>query len=128
MKAVPGRKPDLGWPVLFGLIFWIGLIQVGWAGEGDEMAAALEKIRSRIEEAKFYPGWARRQGIEGTVELLFTLSADGRVQEVRILRSSGSSILDEAAVQVIRRAAPYPIVEDWPGVIRVQLPITYHLK
>ncbi len=98
----------------------------GDAGTG--LSALAAEIRKRIERAQFYPAQARREGIEGTVELGFILSADGRVQEAWVLRSSGFPILDEAAVQVVKQAAPYPVVEDWPTVLRFRLPITYRLK
>ncbi len=99
----------------------------GW-NRTDAADPALDAIRRRIERTIFYPNEARRRGIEGTVELLFTLSADGHVQGVWVLRSSGSPILDEAAIQVVKQAAPYPIVADWPAVLQFQLPITYRLK
>jgi len=109
-----------------------GLLSLGEAENKDDtgtgLSALAAEIRKRIERARFYPDQARREGIEGTVELEFALSADGQVQEIWVLRSSGSSILDEAAIQVVKRAAPYPIAEDWPTVVRFQLPITYRLK
>jgi protein TonB len=61
-------------------------------------------------------------GIQGTVELLFRIAADGSVEAVEIARSSGFPVLDAAAQQTIRRAAPYPRVTGW-----VRLPLTYRL-
>lgn len=100
-------------------------------GSGDErtsLSPLSAEIRKRIEQAKFYPDWARSRGIEGTVELLFTLSANGSVVEVKILHSSGSPLLDEAAIEAVRRASPYPVMGDWPGTLQLQLPITYRLS
>jgi protein TonB len=105
-------------------------LAVGAAEPGrDEsgFSTMLAGIRKRIERARFYPDQARLQGIEGVVEVEFTLSADGRVKEVKVLRSSGSPLLDEASVETIKRAAPYPVVEDWPKILRIQLSITYRL-
>jgi protein TonB len=82
----------------------------------------VRSILRRIEEAKIYPRSARRQGIEGTVELRFRIAADGSVGAVEIARSSGFLVLDEAAQQTIRRAAPYPRLNGW-----VRLPLTYRL-
>ncbi|HSD50633.1 MAG TPA: energy transducer TonB [Candidatus Methylomirabilis sp.] len=86
------------------------------------MAAHLQTIRRRIHEARTYPEVARRQGIEGTVELRFRIGADGSVLAMEILQSSGSRTLDEAAEQTIRRAAPYPPVSGW-----IRLPLSYRL-
>ena len=96
---------------------------VGEGKGGTSPLIPLDEIRQRIERAKFYPAWARRQGIEGTVVLEFLLSRNGEVKEVRVLQSSGSSILDEASVETVKKGAPYPAV-----VGRIQLPITYRLE
>jgi protein TonB len=82
----------------------------------------LQIIRRQIERARIYPGAARRDGIQGTVDLRFRIAADGSVEAVQILRSSGSRILDEASEQTIRRAAPYPVVQGW-----IRLPLSYRL-
>ena len=44
-----------------------------------------------------YPADARQRGEQGTVRLEIELDADGIVTSVRVLRSSGSMALDEAA-------------------------------
>jgi protein TonB len=51
-----------------------------------------------------YPAAARRMGEHGTVELQLYVLANGRVGDARVVRSSGSSRLDEAAVQEALRA------------------------
>lgn len=50
-----------------------------------------------------YPPAARRRGIEGKVVLDVLVSAEGQALAVEIARSSGSSLLDEAARETIRR-------------------------
>jgi protein TonB len=94
----------------------------GGGGSGDGAADLLRSIRRQIERAQIYPEAARREGIQGTVELRFRIAADGSVEAVEILRSSGSGILDEASQQTIRRAAPYPLVRGW-----IRLPLSYRL-
>ena len=54
-----------------------------------------------------YPREARTQGIYGDLRLLVSLHKDGTVKEVSILESSGSSVLDDAAIRIIRLAAPF---------------------
>ena len=54
-----------------------------------------------------YPEAARRQGIEGNLVLSVDILADGRIDAVRILRSSGHELLDEAALRIVRLSAPF---------------------
>jgi protein TonB len=49
-----------------------------------------------------YPSLARRRGYEGSVVLEFEIRADGSCGDVRVTRSSGYDILDEAAVRAVR--------------------------
>lgn len=65
-------------------------------------------VKQRIEESRRYPLWAKKRGIEGITALYFTVLAIGTAQDVRIVRSSGSSILDEEAVATVTRAQPFP--------------------
>ena len=95
---------------------------MGGTGDGDGVASLLRSIRRQIEQAKIYPDAARREGIQGTVELRFRIATDGSVEAVEILRSSGFGILDEASQQTIRRAAPYPLIRGW-----IRLPLSYRL-
>jgi protein TonB len=50
-----------------------------------------------------YPEMSRRLGEEGVVRLSVMIQADGRVTEVSVLKSSGSSRLDAAAIAAVRR-------------------------
>ncbi len=60
-----------------------------------------------------YPTEARRAGIYGTLRMLVSLRKDGTIKEVAILQSSGSSVLDDAAIRIVRMAAPFaPFPED----------------
>ena len=54
-----------------------------------------------------YPQQAKRQGIVGGLRLLVVISADGVLENVRVLESSGHPLLDEAALRIVRLAAPY---------------------
>ncbi len=54
-----------------------------------------------------YPAEARRKKIYGSLRLMVSVKADGSVQEVRILKSSGFKVLDQAAIEIVRLAAPF---------------------
>ncbi|MDT8438336.1 MAG: energy transducer TonB [Wenzhouxiangellaceae bacterium] len=54
-----------------------------------------------------YPEEARRRNLEGSLVLSVDVLADGSIERVQVLRSSGFELLDEAAVRIVRLAAPY---------------------
>jgi periplasmic protein TonB len=55
------------------------------------------------DAAPRYPAMALRRGIEGSVELAFTIGADGAVSDVRVVRGSPAGTFDEAALAVTRQ-------------------------
>ena len=60
-----------------------------------------------------YPDKAKRQGIYGSLSLKVAINADGTVNQILVLRSSGHKILDDAAVRIVRLAAPFaPLTDD----------------
>ncbi len=72
------------------------------------------KLKSRIEQAWQYPVSAMRLGMTGDLYIQFVIQKDGSLKEVRLLRTSGNPILDEAALQAIKDAAPFlPLPKQW---------------
>ena len=59
-----------------------------------------------------YPEAARRQGIYGSLKLTVSIYADGRIEDIEIDRSSGSKILDTAAMKIVELAAPFAAFPD----------------
>ncbi len=64
-------------------------------------------IKRKIELSWTYPEEAARAGVYGELMLRFTLTRDGRLQDVRLVRSSGSRVLDEEAIRAVKFANPY---------------------
>ncbi|MCQ4253189.1 energy transducer TonB [Stutzerimonas stutzeri] len=54
-----------------------------------------------------YPDEARRQQIYGSLRMLVTIKRDGTIQELRVIESSGQPVLDDAAMRIVRLAAPF---------------------
>ena len=79
------------------------------AAKGSEDALYLNDWRERIETIgnRNYPERARAQHIYGELRLMVALLPNGEVSEIRILHSSGHKLLDEAAVRIVRLAAPF---------------------
>ena len=84
---------------------------------------AIGAIRAAIERAKSYPTLARKRGIEGTVTTAFTISSKGYAENIRIVKSSGSEILDKAAKNTLLKASPFPVVNGG-----IEVPITFRIE
>jgi protein TonB len=69
-------------------------------------AGYLSAWRQRVERVgnANYPGG----GVEGNLRMLVIIRFDGSLEEVRLLESSGHRALDQAALRIIRLAAPFP--------------------
>jgi protein TonB len=67
----------------------------------------MARIKHQIEKVWTYPEQAARKGISGEITLRFKLSKDGNLLSVRMLDSSGTKILDVAAIKAVKGAAPY---------------------
>jgi periplasmic protein TonB len=60
-----------------------------------------------------YPEAARRQGIYGSLKLTVSIHANGHIEQIEVDRSSGSKILDTAAIKIVELAAPFaPFPDD----------------
>lgn len=54
-----------------------------------------------------YPQAAKDQRIYGSLILHVAVRADGSVEHIRVAKSSGYDLLDEAAIQIVELAAPF---------------------
>ncbi len=72
-------------------------------------AAYLDGWRRRIEYIGNlnYPEEAKRRSISGILVLDVAINVDGTIRSVDILRTSGQKLLDDAAVRIVRSAAPF---------------------
>ena len=88
-------------------------------------AESIAGLRKRILERKIYPQAARRRNIEGVVLIFLELDKSGDLIELRVIRSSGSKILDNAAISLIQKVVPYE--HGLEGALSVEIPIRYSL-
>lgn len=65
-------------------------------------------VQERITDALYYPQQAKDTGWEGNLKLGLKLAAGGTLKEMKLLQSSGYRILDDAAIDVAQKQAPYP--------------------
>ncbi len=75
----------------------------------DKGAYYKDAWRRKVERIgnQNYPAEARSQGIYGNLRLLVAINRDGSLRDVQILESSGHAVLDNAAMRIVRLAAPY---------------------
>jgi len=94
-----------------------------------EFGPYLARFRRLIQEHVVYPLAARRQGLSGRVELEVLLDPAGRVRAVTLVTSSAHGLLDEAAIEAVRRVPSVPMPEHLPRrTLRVRLPVIFELQ
>jgi protein TonB len=81
------------------------------APEGEAVAdrdyeALLAYIKDFINKNLIYPPMARRRNIQGLVVVQFEVESNGSLAAIMVDHSSGSSILDNAAVLLIKKMYP----------------------
>ncbi|HSX90482.1 MAG TPA: energy transducer TonB [Pseudomonas sp.] len=90
----------------------------------DEWRKKIERIGNLN-----YPDEARRQQIYGSLRLLVSINRDGTLYEVQVLESSGQRLLDQAAMRIVRLAAPFaPFTGDLADIDRLEIIRTWRFE
>jgi periplasmic protein TonB len=82
-------------------------------------------IRDRITGSISYPLMARKMGWFGQVKIAFIVCEDGSVSELRVLESSGFSLLDRNTIDTVKRVVPFPRP---PVSAEIRMAIAYRLN
>ena len=82
------------------------------------IAAYLDNWKRRIEAVgvEYFPDLNDLEGLTGSPTLEVSIEASGQLAEAVIRKSSGSQVLDKAALDILRRASPF---DPFPPKIRV---------
>lgn len=80
-------------------------------------------VQRKLERAKNRVRVAAR----GTVIVSFTISTSGNVVNLRVSKSSGKPAIDKGALDIVRRASPFPTIPDGSGLksYPVSVPMTF---
>ncbi len=80
-------------------------------------AGYLSSWKRKIEDIGTlnFPDQANRAGLKGNPVLEVAIRADGSLHEIIVRRSSGHSKLDQAALRILRLAAPF---DPFPGALK----------
>jgi len=83
----------------------------------SSIAGYLDNWKRRIEAvgAEYFPELGDLGGLSGSPTLEVSIYADGQLAEVIIRKSSGSAVLDQAALDILRRASPF---DPFPSAVR----------
>ncbi|MEM1299716.1 MAG: TonB family protein [Pseudomonadota bacterium] len=87
-------------------------------------------VQRAVARKKKYPRRAERRGVTGRAMIRVTLSASGKLLSVSLVKSSGSSMLDEAAIAAAKRVRSYPRIPEEMGrnQASVNIPIRFTKK
>ena len=85
----------------------------GVQAKRDASAGYLDKFREKVEVYgnRYYPEQAKQQRLAGEVRLMVILNQNGGIRAIRLIESSGYSILDEAAKNSVRKGAPFGVFD-----------------
>jgi periplasmic protein TonB len=79
-------------------------------------------LAAKLARYKRYPSASRRRNEQGTPVLFFVVARDGSVMQASIRTSSGFQRLDDAVLDMLKRASPLPAFTD--DMTEQQLTIT----
>jgi protein TonB len=87
----------------------------------SNIAGYVDRWKRKIEAVggRYLPEQSALQGLTGSPTLEVTITASGQLSEVIIRESSGSKLLDQAALNILRRAAPF---DPFPEAVRLDHP------
>jgi protein TonB len=97
---------------------------VGARASEYRFAQYVDNWRQKIERIGNlnYPEEAKVRKLYGSLQLTVAIKADGEVESVEINRSSGHKVLDQAAIRIVRLAAPF---DRFPDNIRTDTDILH---
>jgi len=75
------------------------------AALGNELKDFQSLLLAAIRQATFFPQEALKERRYGEVKVAFTIAKDGKLARVEVVGPSGCQILDDAAVEILHRAA-----------------------
>lgn len=87
-------------------------------------------LKGWLQRNMRYPRDAWLEGQQGTVIVLFTIGREGNVVTSTLERSSGHKLLDSEAIQMVKRADPFPAMppEIVGNELELRVPIVFYIK
>jgi TonB family protein len=101
---------------------------VNMGSQDSRYRSYLLKIRKRIEDRWKYPQAALQKKEKGATTIKFSINNNGSLSAQDILASSGSQILDEYTLAVIRAGAPYDRLPVDLGLSKLHIVAVFHYR
>lgn len=99
------------------------------AKSGTGGGASNARPNASANPAPRYPEFARRNGWQGIVLVRVTVTSNGRAKSVSVFRGSGYAILDQAALDSVRRWLFHPRMSGGLAVeSTIEVPVTFSLR
>jgi protein TonB len=100
------------------------------AGASQTTDTYLSKLVRHLSAYREYPRRARRLNMEGTPVVIFEFSRAGELLDYQLLQSAPYTLLNEAALDMLKVASPFPAVpDDMAGeTFQFQLPVRFQLR
>jgi len=135
MQTHEGAQPHKGTTSLRGHAVEPSIISraatVSFSQEGStdsDYGWLAETLWTRVQALKRYPSKAAADRLEGDVLLTAVVKADGAISEIRVMKSSGYPLLDQAAIEVVRNTSPLALLRPLDHAqVSVEIPIAYHV-
>ncbi len=107
----------------------------GTGGNGAGLSGCLDPVwmravTERVRQFFYYPPAALAVRATGVVMIHFSVRRDGRIDGLRISKSSGNDGFDKAAIDIMRKAQPLPPIPERMHTDRVEgdLPINFGVR
>lgn len=98
----------------------------GREAPAQEAQSYRRAIMARLEARRFYPGTALQRDWQGSGAVLFRIERSGRLLEAAMAASTGHAPLDRAALGIVQRAAPFPVIPDsLPDELAITMPVAF---
>jgi protein TonB len=94
-------------------------LEISVATRRADVADYVARWKARIEEVGtlYFPDAARQRGLRGNPVVEVAISADGGLRSIQIVRPSAHPLIDQAALRILRLAAPF---DPFPDTLREQ--------
>jgi periplasmic protein TonB len=95
---------------------------------GGPYESYLLQVRRKIDRLWSYPAQALTQKQEGEAVILFTIDAGGTLNDYYVTSTSGSPLLDEGALAVVRAASPFEPLPAAFNLSRLHVTATFRYR
>ena len=98
-------------------------------GQAGNVRSYFAAVMAQLNRHKRYPVEAKKRKHQGVVSVVFTIDRSGNVTARSIKKSSGHSLLDQAALEMFDAASPLPPIPDFMqrSTLTVVLPLDFSL-